>query len=194
WETRYTEAVRDFDWTDFYTAWAGGAYVDFFRKQMETAANIILLDSRTGVTEAGGVCTHHLPDLVLLFSAANDQNVDGTRWMAEILNKPALVEQRAGRPLAVFPIASRIERNADVDLLTPFRKRFIAEFSHYLPQELDNLATFIEQAEIPYIAKFSFRESIVARQAREDRLRELSSPYEVISQAIIRLGVSRKLL
>lgn len=194
WNVHYTDAVRDFDWSEFYTTWAGGAYFDFFRKDLESAAQIILIDSRTGVTEAGGVCTHQLPDLVLLFSAANDQNIEGTRWMADILRKSTLKSHRAGRELGIFPIASRIERNADVDFLTPFRKRFVSEFSHYLPEELDNLGTFIEQAEIPYIAKYSFKESIVARQPREDRLRELAVPYEVITEGIVKWGLSQKLL
>jgi cell division protein FtsB len=190
----YTEAVRDFDWTEFYRDWAGAAYLDFFRAQMEAAADIILVDSRTGVTEAGGVCTHHLPDLVLLFSAANDQNVEGTRWMADILQKPELREMRGGRDLALLAIPSRIEISADVDSLPDFRRRFIAEFSRYLPAELENLGSFIERAEIPYIARYSFRETIVARLPEEKRLKEIANPYKAITDAIICYGNARQLL
>jgi hypothetical protein len=31
---RYAETVRKFDWQDFYDRWAGGAYIDFFRKDL----------------------------------------------------------------------------------------------------------------------------------------------------------------
>ena len=194
WDARYTQAVRNFDWDEFYTKWAGAAYLDFFRTELEVAADITLVDSRTGVTEAGGVCTHHLADLVTLFSAANDQNVEGTRWMAEILRKPVLREQRGGRDLALLPVASRIERNAVGDLLTPFRIRFVTEFSQYLPTELQNLTIFIQQSEIPYIPEYSFRENIVARLPPEQRLQELQSAYQVVTEAIVSYGSARKLL
>src|SRR5262249_4718814 len=85
WNQRYTQSVRDFDWADFYSQWAGAAYLDFFRDELSAEADIVLVDSRTSVTEHGGVCTHHLADLVILMSAANDLNLDGTLWMANVL-------------------------------------------------------------------------------------------------------------
>src|SRR3954470_21341053 len=71
---RYAEAVRAFDWNEFYEKWAGDAYMEFFRVELPGdprtgrpgAADVVLIDSRTGVTEQGGVCTHHLADLVVL--------------------------------------------------------------------------------------------------------------------------------
>src|SRR5262249_53548265 len=76
----YAEAVRTFDWKEFYERWAGDAYVDFFRKDIvggprkdvEGPFDVLLIDSRTGVTEQGGICTHHLADVVVLCCGPND--------------------------------------------------------------------------------------------------------------------------
>jgi hypothetical protein len=122
--------MQDFDWADFYERWAGGSYLEFFRKSVDLVADptgppdradIVLIDSRTGVTEHGGVCTHHLADLVVLFSAANDLNIFGTEWMAERLARPELTMLRSGRPLRLLPISARIEQSAEKEELVKFR-------------------------------------------------------------------------
>ncbi|UCD57675.1 MAG: cobalamin biosynthesis protein CobQ, partial [Candidatus Hydrogenedentota bacterium] len=43
----------------------------------------ILIDSRTGITELGGLCVGPLCDRLIVFTALNDQNVSGTRSFLE---------------------------------------------------------------------------------------------------------------
>ncbi len=50
----YAQAVMAFDWQDFYDSWKGEFYFDWLREQFEDIADVILIDSRTGVTEMGG--------------------------------------------------------------------------------------------------------------------------------------------
>src|SRR5262249_3254675 len=95
----YSQRVRSLDWDDFYLNWEGERFFDWFRREAETLADVVLIDSRTGITEMSGVCTHHLADVVVLFVAPNQQNLEGTRVMAQSLTNPKLVEQgRKGRP------------------------------------------------------------------------------------------------
>src|SRR5262245_41948821 len=129
WNERYTAAVRDFDWGEFYAAWAGDAYLDFFREDLADSCDIVLVDSRTGVTEHGGICTHHLADLVVLLSAANDLNLEGTLWMARVLGEDRVLRMRQGRRLHVFPVAARIEQLSETTLLVDFKARFVKEFA-----------------------------------------------------------------
>src|SRR6185503_10411139 len=109
WAARYNRGVAEMDWADFYEVWAGGSYFEFFRKDLETHSDIVLIDSRTGVTELGGISTHHLADLVLVFTAANDQNIQGSLRMIESLRRPDVRQQRDGREIGVLPVASRID-------------------------------------------------------------------------------------
>ena len=46
--------------------------------EQEYAPDYLLVDSRTGFTEVGGICTVHLADLLVIVSGLNRQNVDGT--------------------------------------------------------------------------------------------------------------------
>ncbi len=85
----YAKAVLNFDWQDFYENWAGEVYIDWLRRHCKKFADVILLDSRTGVTEMGGVCTYRLADVVALFCAANNQNILGTANMVDNLSQPA---------------------------------------------------------------------------------------------------------
>ena len=194
WEAQYGASVRDSDWGDFYSKWAGGAYFEFFREDLEKSARIVLIDSRTGVTELGGVCTHHLPDLVLLLSAANEQNLKGTEWMASVLSDERLIEQRKSRPLSVIPVASRIDSLSEINMTTGFLREFKETFSRFVPEPLGQAQEFLQESMIPYAGAFSFKETNVARLPAEQRHPVLYKPYQVLADAIIRWGKSSGLL
>ena len=61
----YAQAVQGFDWADFYASYYGEAYFEWLRTQLvdEDLADVVLIDSRTGVTEMGGVCTRQMADV-----------------------------------------------------------------------------------------------------------------------------------
>ncbi|HEX7678175.1 MAG TPA: hypothetical protein VF713_08635, partial [Thermoanaerobaculia bacterium] len=199
----YAEVVRSFDWEEFYNRWAGGSYVEFMRRDLvgttETAgaADILLVDSRTGVTEQGGICTHHLADLVVLMSAANDANLAGIEWMAEGLSDDRLAVLRGDRPLQVLPIAARIEQGAQKEELVDFRRRFTEKFRRYVARA-SGVSVAPEEfglyTEIPYMAFYSFTERVVAREPEERREQNLYMKYQRLADAIEANGVSRKLL
>src|SRR5262249_41610698 len=79
----YSQAVQDFNWSDFYLSFEGEAYFEWLRRQLtaEELADIVLIDSRTGVTEMSGVCTRQLADVVVSFCVPNFQNLDGVERM-----------------------------------------------------------------------------------------------------------------
>jgi Pentapeptide repeats (8 copies) len=189
----YSESVRQFNWSDFYDRWAGAAYLDFFREDLTAGRSIVLVDSRTGVTEHGGVCTHHLADLVVLVSAPNDVNIEGTKWMANLLATADLADLRQNRPLQVMPVAGRVETGAQVEELKEFRNRFEEEFSASVPAAAGNGRNFIQTTEIPYIPYYAFTEKVVARETGT-RYRELYSAYAALARAIVAVGLDGDLL
>ena len=78
----YSLAVRSFDWQDFFHNWKGDLFFDWLRRQLidpSTGYDVVLVDSRTGVTEMGGVCAYQLADVAVLLCAPNYQNLEGTR-------------------------------------------------------------------------------------------------------------------
>ncbi|TAK23981.1 MAG: hypothetical protein EPO26_07890 [Chloroflexota bacterium] len=49
------------------------------RNQWARRFDYVLIDSRTGLTDIGGVCTRVLPDIVVMVTSLNRQNLTGTR-------------------------------------------------------------------------------------------------------------------
>jgi WD40 repeat protein len=202
---RYADEVRGFDWKDFYEEWAGGAYVDFFRdelsagpvtpsgERLQPSADIVLVDSRTGVTEHGGVCTHHLADLVVLMSAANDSNFYGSLRIAKSLAAPELQASRSGRAVRVLPVRTRIDIASQVAEVNDFRRRFNDTFSQFVPVGLHTRGTFFEDTEIPYIGLYSFGEANLSRGATQ-REPNLFKAYHKLAEAIVECGVDAGLL
>jgi hypothetical protein len=199
---QYAESVRRFDWQEFYDRWAGDSYIEFFRRDLvgdpkqdvRGAGDILLIDSRTGVTEHGGVGTHHLADAVVVMTAANDLNMDGSKWMVDALRNPQLTELRGGRALRVIPVATRIERDAQRDELLDFRRRFLAAFKDALNDSVGDADTFALASEIKYMPFYSFYERVVAREPEEDREPDLAAAYRAIAEGIVRCGVASGLL
>ena len=55
----------------------GGVILERWRDEWKSAYDFVLIDSRTGITDAGGVCTILLPDFLALVFSANDQSFEG---------------------------------------------------------------------------------------------------------------------
>ncbi|HEV2864301.1 MAG TPA: AAA family ATPase [Pyrinomonadaceae bacterium] len=194
----YAELVRAFDWEDFYKRWAGATYVEFLRQDLTDrsvgGADIVLVDSRTGVTEHGGVATHHLADLVILLSAANEMNLEGTDWMAHELSSPRLKETRGNRDLGILPVPSRIEQTSQKNELVNFRSRFAELFGKYAIEFTQgDLGKFFLGVEIPYMPYYSFYERVAAREGK-NREQRLYGAYEFIAESVVQHGLRAGLL
>jgi cellulose biosynthesis protein BcsQ len=56
-DDEYFKKVREFDVTKFYDKNDGGNVIENLRDSWKESFDFILIDSRTGVTEIGGICT-----------------------------------------------------------------------------------------------------------------------------------------
>ncbi len=76
------------------------------RLEDELKPDYLLIDSRTGVTELGGLATTALADCVVCLLVPNQESVDGTLAIVEALKASS---QRTGRgPIRIVPVAARI--------------------------------------------------------------------------------------
>jgi len=76
---------------------------DYYGPNCERTAcyDYVLVDSRTGITETGGLCIGPLSDQLVVLTALNDQNVQGTRKFLEevgVLGNPGASPESAGAP------------------------------------------------------------------------------------------------
>lgn len=83
----YNERRLSIDWADLYENHKGAEFFENLKAEIEDEYNpdYVLVDSRTGLTDVGGVCTLHLPDLVVLLFSLNEQNLQGIASVAKVL-------------------------------------------------------------------------------------------------------------
>jgi Mrp family chromosome partitioning ATPase len=62
---RYSSKVLDFDWKEFFRDARGGEFLERLRRQWREEYEFTLIDSRTGITDSGGICTIMLPDMIV---------------------------------------------------------------------------------------------------------------------------------
>lgn len=84
----------------------------------------MLIDSRTGLSDAGGICTIQLPDIVVGMFTATRQSVRGVRYVLE-LAQHARQDLAYTRPqFSVIPIPSRLNGSEFEEL-----EKWMNEFS-----------------------------------------------------------------
>ena len=79
----YIDRLLHLNWQEFFEDLDGELYIEWLRNEFEKLADVILIDSRTGFTEMGGICTYQLADFIVIFCALNEQSLYGSLSMAE---------------------------------------------------------------------------------------------------------------
>ncbi|MFA7257463.1 MAG: hypothetical protein WC047_07825 [Kiritimatiellales bacterium] len=112
----YNKLRARIDWNDIYDNRAGSLFIENWKAEIEQKykPDYVFIDSRTGLTEVGGVCTLHFPNLVVLLFGLNDQNIEGAARVARIIEKRNVC--------AVMPVATPVP-NLPVDE-HPLKERF----------------------------------------------------------------------
>ena len=177
----YREKVRNFDWDQFYNYY--GSFFTHFRELLMSKFDYVLIDSRTGLTDIGGICTRVMPEKLVLVFAPNHQNIDGVVSMARS-SIHYRMDSRDARPLTVFPVAARIDASASklrtawwrggttrgerVTGYQPIFENLLREM--YKLEECD-LKTYFDATQVPYDSDYAYGEAIAAAiDGTDDRL------------------------
>lgn len=159
----YVERVRRYSLTEFFEIHHGGAVLDRWRAEWKEAYDYVLIDSRTGITDAGGVCTIYLPDILVFAFSTNHQSF-------ECGLEVVLGAQDARRhldvfcaPFAVLPLPGRFDGREEIDDARGWLERFSEAlrplYADWLPKDFEP-RQILEITKIPYVAKFSFGEPL----------------------------------
>ena len=153
----YAYLLRTFDWQEFSFEWAGEIFFRWLAKELDQRYDIALVDSRTGVTEMGGVCAYQLADTLVMFCAANSQNVQGTRDVIQNFNSNRVRALRKLRPLEVIVRPRASARFARIGALP----RRILRFRELRARRFRGRGLSFRDLMIPYNPAFAFDERIV---------------------------------
>ncbi len=159
----YVNQLTSFDWASFFDS-GGGAYLEELRRQWKQRYDFVLIDSRTGITDSGGVCTIFLPDVLAVVLTPNYQSLGGIKRVIQSANRERQTLEFDRSKLTIFPLASRFEVQTEHTLSREWIQRIGREFgpacADWIPAT--ELTQIIEQTKIPHIPYFSFGESIAA--------------------------------
>ena len=112
----------------------------------------------------GGVCTRLLADVVISFSAANRQNLQGVVELSKTFRRRDVLERRGDKP-EVMLVPSRVDDRAETAELQFFRDEFERRESGFPTTVFPFHAgdTGYWKLMIPYFAKFSYQECLMFR-------------------------------
>lgn len=142
----YWQKLAQISWHElFYSAGARGIPLFLELKERireELDADFLLIDSRTGITEIGGVATTVLPDKVVCFLLHNLENLEGARAVLRSI-------RRTPRPpgadrIEIIPILARIPSAEDQEA----EHRIVARVQDYLNEEAERLEDTLAVSEL----------------------------------------------
>ncbi len=183
----YAQTVQQFDWEEFYAKYEGEAYFEWLRGQLLSGdvADIVLIDSRTGVAEMSGVCTRQLADVVVMLSAPNDQNLNGVAAMAKSFTRDDVVAARDGRSIELLPVPARVDisEGRPVDL---FETRFREKLAPFVPDMFRRIDRSRTRLRIPYIREYAYVERLAIGDPQG--VKSLQQAYEALAAHIVALS------
>lgn len=188
----YGREVQNFSWSEFYESYHGEAYFEWMRKQLNSNnfADIVFIDSRTGLSEMGGVSTRQLADVVVSCAAPNVQNLDGVVAMTASFKKKEVIEARnrldaeSKRPLEVVVVPTRVEISGDQEERFFFKEEFVKRFTEY-PASFRILKKTFWDLIIPYVSKYAYREKLTIGDTRGSE--ELQQAYKTLAGHLVLL-------
>ena len=168
----YSSKLENFDWDAFFKEKGGGIYLEKLRTQWLNDFDLVLIDSRTGLSDTSGICTILLPDVVVPLFTANQQSLYGVRDImryTQIARHKLEVERMS---LTILPVptrfGTRVEFKESQEWLDRFAEVLKEFFGDWLPKWIEPKHV-LEQIKIPQIDYFSFGEKLaVAEQGTND--------------------------
>ena len=144
--SQYWRRLSQINWHEFFYADRAKG-IPFFlelKAQIEEVykPDFLLVDSRTGVTEIGGVATILMPDKLVCLLLSNRENLEGAR---RVLRSIKSVSRLPGQgPPEILPVVARIPKLERPDV----EEHIVQGVQGFLNEEAENLAETLSIPEV----------------------------------------------
>jgi cellulose biosynthesis protein BcsQ len=159
----YSSLLQSFDWPDFFSSKNGGQHLENLRDAWLNDFDIILIDSRTGLSDSSGICTILMPDILVPMFTANYQSLFGIRDIVKYIQTARQKLEVDRMALTVLPIPSRFGTRVEFKESQEWMERIAdilkESYNDWLPKWI-NPKYILEQIKIPQIDFFSFGEKL----------------------------------
>lgn len=197
----YVAHLESIEWRSLFKQ-GFGARLEEMRDEWLNCYEFVLVDSRTGFTDIGGVCTIHLPDALVLLFTANEQSLQGVIDVLQVAQaKYERLPEEYERPLRLIgpegtrverkllgvPVPSRFEYFTEYESakrwLGKFAERLAEVYADWLPQGTTPEAV-LEKLFVPNIPFWSFGESLPVVQEGTSNPRSLGFAYTLLARLL----------
>jgi cellulose biosynthesis protein BcsQ len=174
----YRNRVQQLNWDTLFREHRVGNYINELRDEWRKSYDFVLIDSRTGITDIGDICTVLLPDVLILLFVTNRQNMDGIRSIMERATAARKKLPVDRSKLLGVPIPARDEVYNEYDKSLEWREIFASNlgylYKEWLPKEVTP-SDALNRLFIPYVTHWSFGERIPVLESE----RELHDPTTI---------------
>ncbi len=168
----YTRRMQEIDWAGLYERHNLGLTIESLRAEWINQYDFVLVDSRTGITDIGGICTVQLPDILVFMFTANEQSLDGAIDVVQrSIKARQLLPYDRGQLLAL-PVPSRFESRVEYARATQWKERFAKSLDSFYTNWATRETTagqILERTTVPNFPYWSFGEELpVIEQSNRD--------------------------
>ncbi|NEA99195.1 TIR domain-containing protein [Streptomyces sp. SID13726] len=161
----YVSRLQKVDWDALYTRHDFGATLESWREEWMRHYDLVLVDSRTGITDSGGICTAQVPDVLVFAFTANEQNVRGVLDFVKRAMKARDALPYDRPRLLTVPLLSRFDAQPEYRHGENWRRdlaeRMKPRLRDWAPRGSDS-GELLQRVTIPYFPIWSFGESLPA--------------------------------
>jgi hypothetical protein len=159
----YIPNVQGIDWDALYENQDFGNVLEDWRRRWIESYDVIFVDSRTGISDSGGICTAQLPHILAYAFTANQQNVDG---VLDVVTRAA--KARNGLPydrsrLLTLPLLCRFDMSEEYERAAEWRRKLQPalrpSYNAWVPEGAA-VERVLDHCTVPYSAYWSFGEEL----------------------------------
>ncbi|ONI70521.1 hypothetical protein ALI144C_48675 [Actinosynnema sp. ALI-1.44] len=184
--TDYTRQVQEIDWQVLYEM-GFAEYLERLRERWITDYDYVLLDSRTGISDIGSICTAHLPDRLVVLFTANKQSIAGAVDIAKRANvaRDRMPYDRA--QLTVLPVLSRFDTREEYDRSEKWRHICAKEtetlYHNWLNQSVET-ELISRHLTLPYVSYWSFGEQLPVHSEANPGADQIGFALETVAAVV----------
>lgn len=183
----YVSRMQALDWSELYEKHRFGNFLEAMRGEWKESFDFVLIDSRTGITDIGGICTVQLPDFLVLLFTANQQSLHGSLEVAKRAARArnSLPFDRA--KLLTLPVASRFEMRVEYEMAQQWLKTFADELRPLYAEWAHKDVTaeeLLNHTRMPYIPYWSFGEKLPVIEKGTDDPEDIGFSLETLAALI----------
>ncbi|MEP7121848.1 MAG: AAA family ATPase [Byssovorax sp.] len=189
----YVERVRAFNWKRFYAEHA--EVLPVLADELAREYDYVLIDSRTGFTDVGSICTMVLPDKLVLVFAPNEQSLTGVLDVGEQAVRERIASGHRA-PLPLFPLISRLEDSEERlkrEWVDRAKVSFESLFRELYGTTIHDMEGYFAHARVHHRGYYAYGERIAIEEEKAGVAGSMAESFEVFTRRLNRRSVDATL-